>query len=124
MLKRAIRITVNCNCRNCNYLALMGNTGVVWLGTANMKTKFAEYDTKQTHVPKEFAWCGTSAVVMYDNRTRNLSLIDLSGQCLRYDVANDVILISEMDALRIFRFLLFILQQRWSGGETSAIIAS
>ena len=96
-----IACAVSLNGKN---LALMGDTGVIWLGSADMRIKYSEFDTQcKKYSPKDFVWCGQSAVVIYIKEIKTLFLVDISGNWIRYDITSDVILTSEMDGLRIFR---------------------
>uniref|UniRef100_A0A671K865 Vacuolar protein sorting-associated protein 16 homolog n=1 Tax=Sinocyclocheilus anshuiensis TaxID=1608454 RepID=A0A671K865_9TELE len=85
------------------YLALLTDSGHVWMGTSNLKEKLSEVDTKIKTPPKQMAWYGTlllfpSAVVMWDG------LLIVVGECketIQYHLDDDSILVPELDGVRI-----------------------
>ncbi|KAK2888891.1 hypothetical protein Q8A67_014266 [Cirrhinus molitorella] len=86
------------------YLALLTDSGHVWMGTSNLKEKLSEVDTKIKSSPKQMAWCRRpksqqpSAVVMWDG------LLVVVGECnetIQYHLDDDSILVPELDGVRI-----------------------
>uniref|UniRef100_A0A671T924 Vacuolar protein sorting-associated protein 16 homolog n=1 Tax=Sinocyclocheilus anshuiensis TaxID=1608454 RepID=A0A671T924_9TELE len=86
------------------YLALLTDSGHVWMGTSNLKEKLSEVDTKIKAPPKQMAWCRRpksqqpSAVVMWDG------LLLVVGECketIQYHLDDDSILVPELDGVRI-----------------------
>lgn len=86
------------------YLALLTDSGHVWMGTSNLKEKLSEVDTKIKTPPKQMAWCRRpksqqpSAVVMWDG------LLIVVGECketIQYHLDDDSILVPELDGVRI-----------------------
>uniref|UniRef100_A0A8C2K756 Vacuolar protein sorting-associated protein 16 homolog n=1 Tax=Cyprinus carpio TaxID=7962 RepID=A0A8C2K756_CYPCA len=86
------------------YLALLTDSGHVWMGTSNLKEKLSEVDTKIKGSPKQMAWCRRpksqqpSAVVMWDG------LLLVVGECketIQYHLEDDSILVPELDGVRI-----------------------
>uniref|UniRef100_A0A9J7ZN93 Vacuolar protein sorting-associated protein 16 homolog n=1 Tax=Cyprinus carpio carpio TaxID=630221 RepID=A0A9J7ZN93_CYPCA len=78
------------------YLALLTDSGHVWMGTSNLKEKLSEVDTKIKGSPKQMAWCRRpksqqpSAVVMWDG------LLLVVGECketIQYHLEDDSILV-------------------------------
>lgn len=41
---------------NARHLAWFTNSGFLWLGSSNLRTKYAEVDTNTTHRPKQLVW--------------------------------------------------------------------
>uniref|UniRef100_A0A8C2D0H9 Vacuolar protein sorting-associated protein 16 homolog n=1 Tax=Cyprinus carpio TaxID=7962 RepID=A0A8C2D0H9_CYPCA len=86
------------------YLALLTDSGHVWMGTSNLKEKLSEVDTKIKTPPKQMAWCRRpksqqpSAVVMWDG------LLIVVGECketIQYHLDDDSVLVPELDGVRI-----------------------
>uniref|UniRef100_A0A671K885 Vacuolar protein sorting-associated protein 16 homolog n=1 Tax=Sinocyclocheilus anshuiensis TaxID=1608454 RepID=A0A671K885_9TELE len=76
------------------YLALLTDSGHVWMGTSNLKEKLSEVDTKIKTPPKQMP----SAVVMWDG------LLIVVGECketIQYHLDDDSILVPELDGVRI-----------------------
>uniref|UniRef100_A0A8C1HY65 Vacuolar protein sorting-associated protein 16 homolog n=1 Tax=Cyprinus carpio carpio TaxID=630221 RepID=A0A8C1HY65_CYPCA len=81
------------------YLALLTDSGHVWMGTSNLKEKLSEVDTKIKTPPKQMAWCRRpksqqpSAVVMWDG------LLIVVGECketIQYHLDDDSVLVPEL----------------------------
>lgn len=51
--KSIISMSISYNQR---YLALYTNTGIVWMGTADLKMKYCEFDTNRNERPKQIEW--------------------------------------------------------------------
>lgn len=86
------------------YLALLTDTGHVWMGTSNLKEKVSEVDTNIRTPPKQMAWCHrpksqqSSVVIMWDR------LLLVVGECkdtIQYHLDGDSVLVPEMDGVRI-----------------------
>ena len=41
---------------NSRFIALLADTGKLWIGTSDICTKICEYDTKSQVQPKQMAW--------------------------------------------------------------------
>ncbi|TRY82477.1 hypothetical protein DNTS_029961 [Danionella cerebrum] len=86
------------------YLALLTDSGHLWMGTSNLKEKLSEVDTKIKTAPRQMAWCcrpksqQPSAVVMWD---RLLLVVGECKETIQYHLDSDSILVPEMDVVRI-----------------------
>lgn len=48
---------------NNKYIALFTDSGMVWIGSADLKKKYCEFNTKSHQKPSQFLWSGPGAVV-------------------------------------------------------------
>lgn len=86
------------------YLALFTDSGHVWMGSANLKEKLSEVETKFRNPPKQMAWCRRpksrqpSVVIMWD---RHLLVVGEGKDTISYHLEDDSILVPEMDGVRI-----------------------
>uniref|UniRef100_A0A8B9HT77 Vacuolar protein sorting-associated protein 16 homolog n=1 Tax=Astyanax mexicanus TaxID=7994 RepID=A0A8B9HT77_ASTMX len=86
------------------YLALFTDSGHVWMGSANLKEKLSEVETKVRNPPKQMAWCRRpksrqpSVVIMWD---RHLLVVGEGKDTISYHLEDDSILVPEMDGVRI-----------------------
>ncbi|XP_066543432.1 vacuolar protein sorting-associated protein 16 homolog [Amia ocellicauda] len=86
------------------HLALFTDTGLVWMGTASLKEKLGEVDTKVRPAPKQMVWCRRpksrqpSVVLIWDR------LLLVAGECndtIQYHLDEDSVLVPELDGVRI-----------------------
>lgn len=86
------------------YLALLTDSGHVWMGTSNLKEKLSEVDTNIKKPLKQMAWCQRpksqqpSVVLMWDG------LLLVVGECketIQYHLDDDCLLVPELDGIRI-----------------------
>ncbi|XP_056606714.1 vacuolar protein sorting-associated protein 16 homolog [Triplophysa dalaica] len=86
------------------YLALLTDSGHVWMGTSNLKEKISEVDTNIRTPPKQMAWCRrpksqqSSVVIMWD---RLLLVVGECKEMIQYPLDSDSVLVPEMDGVRI-----------------------
>uniref|UniRef100_A0A8C9W9H2 Vacuolar protein sorting-associated protein 16 homolog n=1 Tax=Scleropages formosus TaxID=113540 RepID=A0A8C9W9H2_SCLFO len=85
------------------YLAFFTDSGHVWMGSANLKDKLGEVETKMKTPPKQMAWCRRpkgqqpSVVVMWE---KNLLVAGQCQETIQYPFV-DSVLVPEMDGVRI-----------------------
>uniref|UniRef100_A0A674A8X8 Vacuolar protein sorting-associated protein 16 homolog n=1 Tax=Salmo trutta TaxID=8032 RepID=A0A674A8X8_SALTR len=86
------------------YLALFTDSGHLWMGSANLKDKLSEVDTKVRTPPKQMVWCRRpksqqpSVVIMWDR------LLLVAGECtdtIQYTLDEDCVCVAELDGVRI-----------------------
>ncbi|CAB1327603.1 unnamed protein product [Coregonus sp. 'balchen'] len=86
------------------YLALFTDSGHLWMGSANLKDKLSEVDTKVRTPPKQMVWCRRpksqqpSVVIMWDR------LLLVAGECkdtIQYTLDEESVCIAELDGVRI-----------------------
>lgn len=91
---------------NHRHLALYTNTGVLWLGSADLKTKYCEFVTGRNERPQQIAWCcdedphpdRQAVVVSYPSM---VLVVGTTGDSNIYTYDSPTMLIQEMDAVRI-----------------------
>uniref|UniRef100_A0A4W5LH68 Vacuolar protein sorting-associated protein 16 homolog n=1 Tax=Hucho hucho TaxID=62062 RepID=A0A4W5LH68_9TELE len=86
------------------YLALFTDSGHLWMGSANLKDKLSEVDTKVRTPPKQMVWCRRpksqqpSVVIMWDR------LLLVAGECtdtIQYTLDEESVCVAELDGVRI-----------------------
>jgi vacuolar protein sorting-associated protein 16 len=92
---------------NGRHIAFCTNTGIIWMGTSDLKTKYCEFDTHRTEMPKQIEWCADpenpleadALVVVYPSI---LLIIGINGDSniFTYD-SSTINLIAEMDGVRV-----------------------
>lgn len=50
---------------NNKYLALFADTGLVWIGSSDLRIVYCEFNTRHTSRPEQLAWCGNGALICY-----------------------------------------------------------
>lgn len=92
---------------NNRYVAFCTNTGIIWMGTSDLKTKFCEFDTHRSEMPKQIEWCADpedpleadALVVVYPSI---LLIIGINGDSNIYTYDSPTIaLVAEMDGVRV-----------------------
>ncbi|XP_011305829.1 vacuolar protein sorting-associated protein 16 homolog [Fopius arisanus] len=81
------------------HIALLGDTGHLWLGSSDLKNKYTEVQTSLTDPSTSISWCGVEAVVCIFNST--LLIAGRSGDTIVYSYDSSLHLISEVDGVRI-----------------------
>lgn len=81
------------------HLALLGDSGHLWLGSSDLKTKYSEVQTSLTDPTTSLSWCGVEAVVCSFNTT--LLIAGRSGETILYSYDSPLHLISEVDGVRV-----------------------
>lgn len=92
---------------NQRHIAFCTNTGMIWMGTSDLKTKYCEFDTHRSEMPKQIEWCADpedpleadALVVVY---TSILLIIGINGDSNIYPYDSSTIaLVAEMDGVRV-----------------------
>ncbi|CAL4089001.1 unnamed protein product, partial [Meganyctiphanes norvegica] len=84
---------------NSRHIAMLSDSGKLWLGSSDMRIKYCEYDAKSQLKPKQIAWCGTGAVVLLWDLT--LEVVSVNGEASSYYLDSGSHLVQELDAVRI-----------------------
>ncbi|XP_028391423.1 vacuolar protein sorting-associated protein 16 homolog [Dendronephthya gigantea] len=84
---------------NHKYLALYADTGLVWIGSSDLKTVYCEFNTRQTSRPEQLAWCGNGAVICYWQY--QYMMIGPDKDVDTRFIEDDVYLVPEIDGIRI-----------------------
>lgn len=87
-------------------LALYTNTGIVWMGSSDLKTKYCEFDTNRSEKPRQIEWIQDSengktpeaVVISYPSL---LLVVSIAGDSYKYSYDPAIFLIPEMDSVRI-----------------------
>ncbi|XP_054707259.1 vacuolar protein sorting-associated protein 16 homolog [Uloborus diversus] len=95
-----IEMTVSCNNQN---IALFSDNGALWMGSANLETKYCEFDTQAKTRPHQLVWCGNGAVVGFWQVNKENIMIVIGPE---RDYMNDIFyspihLVPEIDGVRI-----------------------
>ncbi|CAH1109343.1 unnamed protein product [Psylliodes chrysocephalus] len=86
---------------NAHHLALFTDSGFLWLGSTNLRTKYCEIDCDMVFRPKHLLWCGNEAVVLYWEKDNTFLIVGKHGQKLSYFYDGSVHLVPEIDGIRI-----------------------
>ncbi|CAG9822683.1 unnamed protein product [Phaedon cochleariae] len=86
---------------NARHLALFTDSGHLWLGSTDLRTKYCEIDTDIIHKPKHILWCGNEAVVIYFERDNTLLIVGKYGTKMTYFYDSSIHLVPEIDGVRI-----------------------
>ncbi|KAI7815095.1 vacuolar protein sorting-associated protein [Rhyzopertha dominica] len=84
---------------NARHLAMFTDTGCLWLGSSNLRTKYCEVETQFTYNPSQL--CGTEAVVAYWELENTLLVVGRHGKTFSYTYDGAIHLASEIDGIRI-----------------------
>eukprot|EP00112_Aurelia_sp_Birch-Aquarium-sp1_P019595 Seg4875.2 transcript_id=Seg4875.2/GoldUCD/mRNA.D3Y31 product="Vacuolar protein sorting-associated protein 16" protein_id=Seg4875.2/GoldUCD/D3Y31 len=84
---------------NQKYVAILADTGLVWIGSSNLQDVYCEYNTNLKMRPKQLVWCGSGAVVGYWDSY--LLMIGPTKETVRYFLDSNSFLVQEVDGLRI-----------------------
>ncbi|CAG9864088.1 unnamed protein product [Phyllotreta striolata] len=93
-----IKMSVSLNAR---HLALYTDSGFLWLGSTDLRTKYCEIDCDFVFRPKQLLWCGNEAVVLYWEKDNTFLIAGKHGQKLTHFYDSSVHLIPEVDGIRI-----------------------
>ncbi|XP_063605490.1 LOW QUALITY PROTEIN: vacuolar protein sorting-associated protein 16 homolog [Penaeus indicus] len=84
---------------NSRHVALLSDTGKLWIGSSDIRIKYCEYDVKSQVKPKQIAWCGTGAVVLLWDMT--LEVVNVNGDATSYYLDSASHLVQEPDGVRV-----------------------
>nr|CAD7406570.1 unnamed protein product [Timema poppensis] len=94
--KSVVEMAVSHNNR---HVALFTDLGHLWIGSADMRKKYCEFDTKCPSRPRQLVWCGTEAVVGHWDTV--LLVVNRQGEFINYSYDSPVHLLPEMDGVRV-----------------------
>lgn len=88
---------------NQSHVALYTNNGHVWIGTSDLKTKYGEFNTGQVKRPTQICWCldGNAASALVISYPSQLLVIGVNGGSTKYPFDPVIVLIPEMDCVRV-----------------------
>lgn len=84
---------------NFEYLAMFTDTGLLWIGSANLEKVYCVFDTGCLSRPKQLAWCAMGAVICYWDDY--LDVVGPTKDTVRYQMDSAVHLVQEVDGVRI-----------------------
>jgi len=84
---------------NNKFLALLTDTGLLWIGSTDMSKVYCEFDTKSSARPTQLVWCGSGAIVGYWENI--LLMVGPKQDWVKYSQDTPVHLVPEVDGLRI-----------------------
>ncbi|KAK3602689.1 hypothetical protein CHS0354_017895 [Potamilus streckersoni] len=80
-------------------IALFTESGVIWIGSADLKKKYCEFNTKCHQKPQQLVWCGPGAVVaLWD---KQMLVIGPDKDYISFMNDTPVHLVEEEDGIRI-----------------------
>eukprot|EP00051_Salpingoeca_urceolata_P027676 m.482711 g.482711 ORF g.482711 m.482711 type:complete len:836 (-) comp22644_c0_seq1:37-2544(-) len=90
---------------NGRMLAMFSESGTVWVITTDFQENRMSYDVETQVAPRDFVWCGSDSVVAYWDQLGTgldtLLMIGPGGKWLNYCYDSRVVLLPEVDGLRI-----------------------
>ncbi|KAL3280277.1 hypothetical protein HHI36_017771 [Cryptolaemus montrouzieri] len=86
---------------NARHIALFTDSGHLWLGSSNFRSKYCEIDTNIIYTPKQLVWCGNEAIVAYWERQNTILIAGKHGQKMTFIYDGSVHLAQEVDGVRI-----------------------
>ena len=91
-------MSVSCNSR---HIALYADTGYLYLGSADLKEKYHEYNTNVKDPLTDIAWCGSEAVVCCWDKAMMILGCCKGGETISYSYDGIIRLITEIDCVRV-----------------------
>ncbi|XP_048000974.1 vacuolar protein sorting-associated protein 16 homolog [Leguminivora glycinivorella] len=85
--------------QNGRHVALFTDSGFLWIGSSDFKSKYAEIDTGCIKQPKELVWCGSQAVIAHWDDV--LCIFGSKGQKTEFPYDGPFHVIPEMDCARV-----------------------
>lgn len=86
---------------NARHIAMFTDSGFIWLGSSNFRSKYCEIDTNNVFKPKQLLWCGNEAVVAYWEEQNSVLVAGIHGQKITFHYEGPVYLVQEIDGIRI-----------------------
>ncbi|CAH2013554.1 unnamed protein product [Acanthoscelides obtectus] len=86
---------------NSRHLAIFTDSGILWLGSTDLRAKYSEIDTNIILKPKQITWCGNEAVVLFWEQDHIMLVVGKYGQKLHYYYDSSIHLVPELDGIRI-----------------------
>lgn len=91
---------------NNRHIAICTNTGNIWMGTSCLRTKYCEFNTGRTEMPKQIEWCidadnplkAEAIVLTYPSI---LLIVGINGDSNIYTYDPAIFLVPEMDGVRV-----------------------
>ncbi|KPJ12917.1 Vacuolar protein sorting-associated protein 16-like [Papilio machaon] len=85
--------------QNGRHVALFTDSGILWIGSSNFKTKYCEIDTGYFKQPKELVWCGSQAIVGHWDDM--MYVYGFNDTVVSYPYDGPFHIIPEMDCVRV-----------------------
>lgn len=82
------------------------NTGILWMGTSDLRTKYCEFNCGRTEMPKQIEWCSdvddpTRADAVVITYPSILLIVGINGDSNIYTYDPAIFLIPESDGVRV-----------------------
>jgi hypothetical protein len=81
------------------HVALLTDSGVLWMGSADFTKKYCEHTAGLRTRPRQMVWCGSKALVI--SWDTSLLLVSLNGNTLTFTMDSQFALVPEIDCVRI-----------------------
>ncbi|XP_068623324.1 vacuolar protein sorting-associated protein 16 homolog [Battus philenor] len=85
--------------QNGRHVALFTDSGFLWIGSSNFKSKYCEIDTGYIKQPKELVWCGSQAIVGHWDDM--MCIYGFNDTVISYPYDGPFHIIPEMDCVRV-----------------------
>lgn len=92
---------------NNRHIAMCTNTGILWMGSSDLRKKYCEFNTGRTEMPKQIEWCidaddpmNAEAIVLTYPSVLLIVGINGDSNIYTYD-SSAIFLIPEMDGVRV-----------------------
>jgi vacuolar protein sorting-associated protein 16 len=87
-------------------VAMCTNTGILWMGSSCLRTKYCEFNTGRSEMPKQMEWCADSdnplkAEALVLTYPSILLIVGINGDSNIYTYDPAIFLIPEMDGVRV-----------------------
>ncbi|GLH07116.1 Vacuolar protein sorting-associated protein 16 homolog [Gryllus bimaculatus] len=97
-LSSVIEIAVSLDGR---HTALLTDNGHLWMGSADLRRKYADFDTKMPGKPRQLVWCGSEAVLGLWGTVLLLVGRRSPVDSISYSYDSPVHLVPELDGVRV-----------------------
>lgn len=86
---------------NSRHIVLFTNSGLLWLGSSDLRRKYCEIDTNIVFPPNQLVWCGNEAIVAFWEANRSLLIVGRNGDKSAFEYDSSVCLVPEIDGVRV-----------------------
>lgn len=91
---------------NNRHVAMCTNTGVLWMGSSDLRTKYCDFKTGRTEIPKQMEWCidaenPLQAEALVLTYASILLIVGINGDSNIYTYDPAIFLAPEMDGVRV-----------------------
>ncbi|XP_048477907.1 vacuolar protein sorting-associated protein 16 homolog [Plutella xylostella] len=85
--------------QNGRHVALFTDSGFLWIGSSDFRSKYCEIDTGYVKQPKELVWCGSQAIIAHWEDV--MCIYGFNGNTSNFQYDGPFHIIPEMDCVRV-----------------------